>query len=112
MNCIVAADLWIYVRRKEIAVRLIWGVSVYRVFLDMLLQSVKLCGIAAAVGFLLQLVGVGIHLDRVLGINLHLSWYNIGMIAALTLGTSFLGIVGSFRNMLKSAREQLARGVE
>ena len=66
MNCIVAADLWIYVRRKEIAVRLIWGVSVYRVFLDMLLQSVKLCGIAAAVGFLLQLVGVGIHLDRVL----------------------------------------------
>lgn len=111
LNCMVAADLWMHVRKKEIAVKRGVGYSLFQLYRDFFWQSFRLCSLSALICYVIQKV-FSLLGGSFLGIHLHFSAYNLMIIVVFCVGTSFLSIAFALRNTFRSVREQLALGVE
>lgn len=91
LHCIVAAELWVHVRKREIAICKAHGFSFSGIFFRMFRESMKLSLTVAAVCVLLQGV-LQLHGGTLLGVKLSLSWQNRTFFLVLTIITTVLSI--------------------
>lgn len=91
LHCIVAAELWVHVRRREIAICKAHGFSFSGIFFRMFWESMRLSLMVAAVCVLLQ-GAIQLRGGALLGVKLSLSWQNRTFFFVLTIVTTVLAI--------------------
>lgn len=101
LHCIVAAELWVHVRRREIAICKAHGFSFSGIFFRLFQESVRLSLAVAAVCVVLQGI-LQMHGGALFGVELTLSWQNRAFFLALTMLTTVLAIYRPAKQAEKS----------
>ncbi len=106
LNCVVTADLWGHVRKKEITVKISQGYSVKQLFADLLLQSIRLSGTVAVLCWALQYISFRFGISF-LGIPLQMRTRD-GLILLAFVGiTSFISILSLLFRLRKTVAQQM-----
>ncbi len=106
LNCVIASDMWVYVRKDEVAIKQCQGYSLGRLCENLIAQSLRIGVFAVAVCFLVQ-KGLTLIGSSLLGIELHISLRNVLILAVMTVFTAFFSIAFSLRTIRKTVVEQL-----